>query len=36
MKPEAERWLKKAEEDYGTSEDCFKSGRFSASAFFSQ
>ncbi len=36
MKPEAEAWLAKAEEDFGTSEDCFKSGRFAASAFFSQ
>ncbi len=36
LKPEVDGWLKKAEEDYGTSEDCFKSERFSASAFFSQ
>ena len=36
MKEETKNWLKKAEEDLGTAEDCLKSKRFSASAFFCQ
>lgn len=36
MKEEAEKWVKKAEEELGTAEDCIKSKRFSASAFYSQ
>lgn len=36
MKKEAERWLQKAEEDYGTSSDCIKSKRHEAAAFYSQ
>lgn len=36
MKEETRNWLKKAEEDLGTAEDCLKIKRFHASAFFSQ
>jgi len=36
MKEETKKWLMKAGEDLGTAEDCMKSKRFSASAFYSQ
>lgn len=36
LREETKNWMNKAEEDFGTSEDCIKSRRFSASAFFSQ
>lgn len=36
MKGETEKWLRKAEEDLGTAEDCMKCKRFQATAFFSQ
>lgn len=36
VKEETENWLKKAEEDLGTAEDCIKVKRFHAAAFYSQ
>ena len=36
MKKEAENWFRQAEDDLGTSEDCMKSKRYRASAFYSQ
>lgn len=36
VKEEAKNWLKKAEEDLGTAEDCIKIKRFYAAAFYSQ
>jgi len=36
MKEEITNWLKKSEEDLGTAEDCLKSKRLNACAFYSQ
>ncbi len=36
MREETGAWFVKAEDDYGTAQDCLASRRFSASAFYSQ
>ncbi len=36
MKEESENWMRDAEEDLGTAEDCEKAGRHKAAAFHSQ